>query len=265
MDKLVSVLMGVYNCETTIAASIESIINQSYKNWELIIVDDGSTDNSYDIAMQYQSIDQRIAVFKNERNLGLNATLNNCLNHAKGVYIARMDADDDCVEHRLFSQVAFLDSNENFDLVSSPMIFFDESGEWGKTTAPEFPTVEQVVCGSPICHAPVMIRKTALDSVSGYTEDRNKLRVEDVDLWIKLYANGSRCYNIQEPLYRMRNDKNASTRRRYKYRINSTRVRLQGCKKLRLGLKCYIKSFSPMLAGLVPSRIRMIVSKLLYR
>ena len=255
-SKKVSVLMGVYNCETTVKQAIRSIQNQTYKNWELIICDDGSTDETYEVVKQEADKDNRVILIKNPCNVGLNKTLNNCLAKATGSYIARMDGDDDCFPDRFERQLEALHEKSGVDIVSSPMILFDENGEWGRTHAMEYPTAEAIVSGSPICHAPVMIRKECLDAVGGYTEDTRVLRVEDVDLWIKLYAAGYRCYNIQEPLYRMRNDRNALNRRKYQYRVNSTRVRLKGCRKLGLGFRFYLKAFRPMIIGLVPAGVR---------
>lgn len=256
MDGKVSVLMGIYNCAMTLETAVSSIINQTYTNWELILCDDGSSDKTLEVAETLAKKDSRIIVIKNERNLGLNETLNRCLKEATGEYIARMDGDDDCIPERFEKQVAFLESQSDFDIVSSPMVFFDESGQWGQSYAKQFPSAKDVVEGSPICHAPVMMRKECMDAVGGYTVNRRMLRVEDVNLWIKLYAAGYRCYNIQEPLYRMRNDQNALSRRKYKYRMNSVYVRLCGCRDLKLGVLSYIKAFQPMVKGLIPAKVR---------
>lgn len=257
----VSVIMGIYNCEKTLSSAVKSIQNQTYTNWELIMCDDGSKDRTFEIAKKLSSKDTRILVIRNNQNLGLNKTLNHCLKYATGKYIARMDGDDDCAPERFEIQVKYLETHPDYAIVSSKMKFFDENGEWGETVVISEPTPEEVVCGSPICHAPAMMRKTCLDDVGGYTEDDRMLRVEDVNLWIKLYTAGYRCYNLNIPLYRMRNDKNAFSRRKYKYRINSTYVRLLGCKALRLDWTCYLKAFSPMIIGLIPARIRRILRK----
>lgn len=253
--------MGIYNCGDTLAGAVASIQNQTYSNWELILCDDGSTDNTYDVAKSLADKDDRIILIKNEKNLGLNITLNNCLSRATGDFIARMDGDDECVPNRFEKQLDFLNTHSEYDIVSSYMTLFDETGDWGFSKTPEYPTKEQVVVGSPICHAPVMIRKECMDAVGGYTVDKRMLRVEDVNLWIKLYTKGYKAYNIQEPLYRMRNDKNALNRRKYKYRINSTYVRLLGCKALNLGIKYYFKAFNPMIVGLVPAKLRHYIRK----
>lgn len=265
MDAKISVLMGIYNCATTLKQAVQSIQKQTYSNWELILCDDGSSDNTYTVAEELAKRDSRIILIRNGQNRGLNLTLNRCLEIATGEYVARMDGDDDCTEDRFEKQLKFLETHPEFDIVSSSMIFFDENGVWGRNTVKEFPTVEDVVTGSPICHAPVMMRKCCIDAVGGYTVDQRMLRVEDVNLWIKLYAAGYRCYNIQEPLYRMRNDQNALNRRKYRYRINSTYVRLQGCKMLGLGLGCYIKSFRPMINGLVPAKLRATIRRIQHK
>lgn len=257
----VSIVMGIYNCAPTLKEAVQSIQAQTYANWELIMCDDGSSDNTYEIACDLAKTDSRIMVLKNSQNMGLNYTLNKCLEYATGEYIARMDGDDISVPERFEKQVALLESQDEYDIVSSSIIMFDEDGEWGRTQAKEYPTAEDVVLYSPICHAAVMMRKECMDTVHGYTVDPRLLRVEDVNLWIKLYAAGYRCCNIKEPLYKVRNDKNAFQRRKYKYRIYSTRVRLQGCKLLHLGWACYIKSFRPILIGLIPLKMRMVIRK----
>jgi glycosyltransferase EpsE len=187
--------------------------------------------------------------------------LNRCLAVATGDYIARMDGDDDCVSERFEKQIAFLESHPEFQIVSSPMILFDEEVEWGCTKSLEYPQSEDIIAGTAFCHAAVMLKKECMDQVGGYTENRRMLRVEDLNLWIKLYAAGYRGYNIQEPLYRMRNDQNALNRRKYKYRINSTYVRLQGCKMLKLGPVSYVKACRPMIVGLIPSGLRQFIRK----
>lgn len=255
-QRKISVLMGMYNVSKTLQIAIESIQAQTYSNWELIVCDDGSSDDTYQVASKMAMKDSRIILIRNNQNMGLNVTLNHCLQFATGDYIARMDADDVCVPERFDEQVAFLQSHNNFEIVSSWMTLFDENGDWGVHKTMEYPQAEDVVISSPICHAPVMMKKECMDKVGGYTIDKRILRVEDVNLWIKLYAKGYRCYNIQKPLYKMRNDQNALNRRKYKYRINSTYVRLKGCKELKLGLKYYALSFIPMLIGLVPASLR---------
>lgn len=265
MNTKISVLMGIYNCSGTLEQAVRSIQKQTYPNWELILCDDGSTDDTYSKAARLAEQDDRIILLQNETNLGLNKTLNRCLKASSGAFIARMDGDDDCLPQRFERQIRFLQDHPEYAIVSSPMILFDEDGPWGETTAIERPGPEDVVTKSPICHAPVMIRREAIEAVGGYTEDPRRIRVEDVDLWIKLYAAGYRCYNLQEPLYRMRNDQHALQRRRYRYRVNSAYVRFQGCRLLHLGWRCRIKAVRPMINGLVPARLRKMIRRIQQR
>lgn len=253
--------MGIYNCADTLEEAVQSIRNQTYSDWELILCDDGSADNTYEVASKLAEEEPRIILLANESNKGLNETLNHCLEAASGYYIARMDGDDRCVPERFEKQIKALELHPDYSIVSSAMELFDETGVWGKQVNPEYPTAEQVIAGVPICHAPVLMYKSCMDAVGGYSVDRKKLRVEDIDLWIRLYEAGFRCINLQEPLYQMRNDQNALNRRKYRYRINSTRVRLAGCKKLGLGFKSRLKAFKPMIAGLVPAGLRRSIRK----
>ena len=255
----ISVLTGIYNCSATLEAAVQSIQKQTYSNWEMILCDDGSTDDTFQTAKRLADADSRIKLLRNEKNEGLNRTLNRCLAASNGSYIARMDGDDESVPERFQKQVDFLREHPEYAFVSTQMIQFDETGDWGRTHTVKMPTAEQVVSGTAFCHAPVMIRRQCLEEVGGYTDDRRMLRVEDVNLWIKLYTAGYRGYNLQETLYRMRNDKNAFQRRKYRYRMNSTYVRLLGCRSLHLGWKSYFKAFKPMIYGLVPMKVRRII------
>lgn len=255
--------MGIYNCAETLGEAIESIINQTYTNWELIMCDDGSSDNTYEIAQSYQkNLPQKIVLIKNDKNLGLNKTLNNCFQYATGDLIARQDGDDISEKTRFEEEINFLIHHPQYKIVSTAMSFFDDDGIWGEQkNVNKTPMAEDLVKGSPINHAPVMMWKECMDEVLGYSEDKKFMRVEDVNLWFKLYEKGYRCFNIERPLYRMRNDKNAFARRKYKYRINSTRARLLGGKALGVGWNVRLYAFMPMIIGLVPRVVREFIRK----
>src|SRR5690625_1613346 len=115
----VSVIMGVYNSEKTIERCINSILEQSYKKWELIICDDGSSDSTYEIVKSFTDRFSNIVLIKNNTNKGLAYSLNRCLDVARGEYIARMDADDIAISNRFQKQVDFLNANPEYDVVGS--------------------------------------------------------------------------------------------------------------------------------------------------
>ena len=256
MSELVSVIMGIYNCADTLPEALDSILHQSYQNWELILCDDGSSDHTAAVAQSYaDQYPNQIYLLKNEHNLGLNATLNRCLATAKGSYIARMDGDDRCAPDRFAKEVTFLDTHPEIAIVSTDMEFFDADGVWGQTHVSEKPDCINFVYSTPFCHAACMARREAYLAVGGYTVDKKLLRVEDYYLWTRMYEEGFRGVNIQEPLYSMRDDRNAQARRKFKYRINEAYVKAYAIKHLHLPSCYYLYCAKPILIGLLPSQL----------
>ena len=248
----VSIMIGVYNSSSTILEALDSLYNQTFQGFRIIICDDGSSDNTYDIVLQQSKKHNNIILLKNERNMGLNYTLNKCLEYADTEYVARMDGDDISLPKRLEIELAFLDEHPEYAFVSSTMIHFDERGDFKIGHAIESPTPNHFVHGSPFNHAASMSRTSIIKQVNGYSVDPRLLRVEDYHLWVKLYSAGYRGYNIQEPLYKMRDDRNALRRRNWQNRKNEIYVRHIGFKLL--GLPWYMQIFAlrPLLAYLVP-------------
>lgn len=259
---MISVIMGIYNCEDTLDAAISCIIHQTYNNWELIMCDDSSEDRTPEIAQKYvRQNPQKFVLLKNEKNIGLNKTLNNCLRKAKGEYIARMDADDLCSPERFEKEVQILQKKKDISIVSTQMLYFDNDGVYGQSSAKEYPEKGDFVYRTPFCHAPCMVRKEAYHAVGGYSVGDRLLRVEDYHLWIKMYAKGFKGYNIQEPLYQMRDDRDAYRRRKFKYRINEAYVKLQAVKMLGLPTWKSVYALKPLVVGVLPMGIYRILHK----
>jgi glycosyltransferase involved in cell wall biosynthesis len=124
----ISVLMSVYNAEQYLEKAIESILNQSFKNFEFLIINDASDDNSLNIINRFQ--DHRLHVYSNPVNLGLANSLNKGINLSQGKYIARMDADDIAVLSRLAIQYTFLEKNPHIDICGASVRLINESGEY---------------------------------------------------------------------------------------------------------------------------------------
>lgn len=249
----ISVIMGIYNCAATLAEAIECIFAQTFSDWELILCDDGSTDKTLKIARSYADIHpDRIILLRNETNQGLNKTLNLCLAKAKGEYIARMDGDDHCSPNRFEIELAALEAEPEIAFVSTDMTFFDESGVWGQISHPDYPCAQDFIHGSPFCHAPCMVRKKAYDSVGGYSVEKRLLRVEDYHLWLKMYCAGYRGKNIHQPLYQMRDDRNAYGRRKFRFRVNEAYVKALSVRKLNLPAWNYVYVLRPILVGMLP-------------
>lgn len=231
----VSVIMGIYNCASTLQEALDSLYAQTFQDFEIILCDDGSVDGTYTIALQNQQTHSNIVLLRNEENLGLNKTLNKCLAVAKGKYIARMDGDDISLPTRFEKEVQFLDNHPDVAVVSCSMVMFDQNGDWGRTYPIEWPTIKDFAKHTPFfCHAACMMRHAVYKQVGGYTENNHFLRVEDCNLWYKVYAAGLRGANLLESLYKMRDDRNASNRRNWKARKNGIYVMFDGFKRLHM-------------------------------
>ncbi len=253
MNPKIDIIMGVYNCADTLEESIDSILNQTYTNWYFIICDDCSKDNTYEILEKYKKqYPDKFLILKNEKNMGLNFTLNKCLEFCEDDFIARQDGDDISLPDRFEKEMEIL-KNEKFALATSSMISFDENGDFGTIKHPEIPTANDFRHGSPFCHAPVIIRKKVMDEVGGYTVADHLLRVEDYHLWFKVYAKGYIGYNIEEPLYKMRDDRNAVKRRNFQNRINETKLKYWGFKEIGVSKKYYFYILKPFILGLIPT------------
>lgn len=224
--------MSVFNCADTLEEAIDSLYKQTYKEFKLVLCDDGSTDNTGEIAKQYSEKYDNIILLKNEKNLKLAASLNRCLEYADTDYVARMDGDDISLADRFEKEINFLDRHPEFAVVSCPMIYFDETGDWGKGRIEEKPDLNSFKKGGPHTHAPCMIRTDVIKEVGGYKDTKRTIRVEDYYLWYKIYKKGYRGYNLQEPLYKMRDDQNAMSRRTFQNRWNGFIVKKKVMKEL---------------------------------
>lgn len=252
----ISVLMGIYNCASTLHEAIDSIIGQTYTDWELILCDDGSDDATYEIANTYrQRYPEKIVLLKNETNRGLNYTLNHCLKYATGKYIARMDGDDISLSQRFEKEIAALEKDSGLALVSTGMAYFDEHGDYASRSLCEYPEKDMLVHGPVHFHAPCIIRTDVIRSVGGYSDAQKFQRVEDWHLWLKIYASGGHGRNLQESLYKVRDDLNAARRRKFKYRLNEVYMSGLAVKQLHLPKWKYIFMLRPILVGLLPQSL----------
>ncbi|MCI8673745.1 MAG: glycosyltransferase [Lachnospiraceae bacterium] len=259
---LISVIMGIYNCESTLEDAVTSILSQTVNNYEIIMCDDGSDDGTYDKACELMKANPDIIyVIRNRENKGLACALNRCLKIAKGKYIARMDGDDKCLPNRFETELRELVEHSELSVVSTDMMQFDEDGIWGRASCPIFPRKRDFVYETPFFHAPCMMRASDLKKIGGYNEDKKVYRVEDYDLWVRFYANGFQGKNINKPLYLMRDDRNAFHRRKLKYRMNEAYVISNAVKQFDLPLFYYLFCVKPILLGLMPPFVYAAVHK----
>lgn len=249
----ISVLMGIYNCAPYLVEALDSLYAQTYQDFKIILCEDGSSDDTYQVAKDYAAKHDNIILVKNEKNMGLNYTLNRCLEYADTEYVARMDGDDISLPTRFEKEIKYLDEHQEFDVVSCPMIYFDESGDFRIGKGRGEIKKEDFINGSPVCHAPCMARTDAFKIVGGYSVDDKLLGVEDYHLWFKLFAAGKKMFVLDVPLYKMRDDRNAMARRTWKRRRNEAYVKYVGFKMIGLPWYKMVYCLRPILIYLMPN------------
>lgn len=249
----VSVIMGVFNAEATLEAAVRSMAGQTFRDWELIVCDDGSTDRSLELCRQLEAEHPgRIVVLSNPTNRKLAATLNHCLAHVRGDLVARMDADDLSLPDRLERQVAFLDANPAVDLVGTAMRRFNESGQGSVVTTIPHPERTTLRRAKPFNHATIVTRREVYELLGGYDESRRAERCEDYDLWFRFYACGFVGKNLAEPLYLVREDASAFRRRSIRGRLNEFQTAVAGFRRLGFPPSWYVWPALHLTKAIVP-------------
>lgn len=252
MPKL-SVISGAYNANACphFRKSIESVLGQSFSDFEFIICDDGSTDDTLDLLREYEKRDRRVKILANEKNLGLAAALNRCIEISKGKYVARHDLDDYSIRDRFERQINYLDTHKEIAILGTGVWLFDEGGVWDKEIMPRKVRSEDFLFNNPYKHGSVMFRAKELKRAGGYRVAKETMRNEDYDLFMRmqLFCKGE---NLSEPLYCFCEDKSARKRRKYRYRINEAIVRYKGFKILKLMPRAIPYVIKPLAVGLIP-------------
>lgn len=228
----VSVLLPTHNSESFIAEAITSILNQSYKNFEFIIIDDGSTDGTRKILSQFS--DPRIRIIEHPRNLGIVRSLNDGIVAAKGKYIMRMDADDISMPQRIEKQLEFMEKNLDVGLCGSCMEVFGEKNYIWKAPETDLEIKTRLFFESPIAHPTVCIRKSILDK-NQLIYKKDYQYVEDYKLWMEM-SKVTKIGNIQEVLL--------------KYRMHRSQI---GVKKAKEQVKMLNKVLLENIQELIPS------------
>ena len=201
---LVSIIMPVYNEEASIKKAIKTVIDQTYKKFELIVIDDGSTDGTSNIVKTLQELDERIIYLRNEENRGTTYSLNRGLRKASGEYIARIDGDDWYHPRKLELQVKFLERRSEYGIVGTFYILVDESGRAVKVRLPvtHSEIMKRMAYRNAFAHSSIMVRRSVLDMV-GYYDERYEY-AQDYDLYFRILE-VSKGYNLPSYLlYRMR-------------------------------------------------------------
>lgn len=217
----ISVVMPVYNRQDFLPEAIESILGQTFRDFEFIIIDDCSTDNSLKIALDYQKRDNRICIHRHEKNTGIVGGRNTGLRLATGKYIAWMDSDDISLPNRLDKQFLFMENHPEIGISSSNAIAIDERGNYLSNI--RMPQSNILITWAfcfydPIINPAVMANRELCITAGGYRDlanDRTEYFPEDYDLWTRIYKS-TKFYNLSESLLKLR-----------KHGKNITQTRLQ--------------------------------------
>lgn len=199
----VSIILPVYNAELYLSEALDSVLAQTYRDFELICIDDGSTDASLSILTKYSKIDSRIVVVSRE-NKGLVYTLNEAIKMSKCRYVARMDADDICEPSRLEKQITLMNT-QNLAVVGSSYSYIDDKGDW--LGVRNLPTKNFIIkylmdFGSPFCHPSVIFNKELLGDDLVY--DANFTHCEDYELWLRCRDRGYDLGNLKDITFNYR-------------------------------------------------------------
>ena len=270
MKTNLSVIMGAYNCGSTLTDSVKSILNQTYEDFLCYICDDGSIDNTWEVIQNLAKEDKRIIPLQNEKNSGLSHSLNKCIEVCDSKYIARMDGDDIAEPNRFEVQVGFMESHPEIDFSGAAIRYFDNNGFWGNHIYPKNPKAEDFLFTSPFNHPTVIYRADCLKKIKDidgyiYSESPKIGRSEDYDLFMRMHAAGLKSYNIQEPLLQYREDLDSFAKRKFKYAVTEARVRWRNFRKLKLLPKGFLYVIKPLIVSLVPKPIRRYLHKKQYK
>ncbi|EGQ7764853.1 MULTISPECIES: glycosyltransferase family 2 protein [Vibrio] len=200
-EDVVSIIMPTYNSEQTVVESIQSVLSQTYKNWELIIVDDRSTDNTWQVIQTYADKYDNIRVYQNKENLGAGASRNFAIKKARGRFIAFLDSDDLWTEDKLAEQIPFMLEN-NYPLTYTHYSRFTSEEELSVVTAPEYTTYKKLMYSNVIGCLTAVYDTQALGK--RYMPLIRKR--QDMGLWLDILKDTPKAYCLPKPLAKYRMD-----------------------------------------------------------
>jgi len=206
LNKTVSVIMSVYNAETTVAKSIESLVGQTYENLEILIVDDSSTDKTFNICKEYENNFKNIYLFRNKNNLGLTKNLNFLINKSSGEFLARQDSDDISEPSRIEKQINFIEKYNLDGCTTRAKII--QTGSIIPKKSLYLPKRFVINFKNPFVHGSLVLKKTVAESIGNYNE--KFYYSQDYKLMYDLVTGGSKLKIMKECLYHLNMNENIS-------------------------------------------------------
>ncbi len=250
----ISILMSVFNGADTLAAALDSVLAQTFAEFELIVCDDASTDGSWEILRRYQQLDPRVVIFQNDENMGLGASLNRCLARAQGPFIARQDADDISAPDRLEKTLRYL-LDHDLPYAACGVYVFDDGGVWSRRLCEERVTKHSIARRNPFFHPTMLFRREVLELVDGYRVADITRRTEDYDLVMRLAARDVIGQNLQEYLYYVYEPAEAYLRHSRNTRLAEIRERIYGLRIMHSPPWDYLYLVKPVIMMLIPRRL----------
>lgn len=257
---LVSILLSVKDGEEYLDTCLRSIAQQTYSYWEIVIVNDGSTDDTEQLITQWKSsVSQQVHVIHHSKAYGLTVSLNEASARARGVYLARIDADDTWHESKLEKQINFLETNPDVGIVGTWYVNITNA----HTRTIHLPVLDKAIKKimfrkNPFGHSCVVMRKTLFEKVSGY--DETLRYAQDRDLWFRLRPHTS-FVNIPEVLVRRLSHPSKSQTHKRQQIISSVRISSRYIREYHAPVYTYLFLLEPLIALLSPMWLRTLVRK----
>lgn len=249
----ITVIMSVKNGAKTLKRCINSIINQTFQEWEFIICDDGSSDNTYNILLEYSRRDARIRLLKNNESRGLAYSLNKCIAASNSNILARQDADDYSDSNRFEIQYEFVKSHPEYAIVGTCWYNVDEKGKKVECFVKCNPTAKDMIKSGQFLHPSWMMRKDEISKVGYYTVNKYTMRSQDYHLMMKIFSIGMETYNIQKCLYYYTVDSNTISRFRNWGKVKGLMwIRYDSYRRNAFPLWSYIYILKPLVTNLAP-------------
>jgi glycosyltransferase involved in cell wall biosynthesis len=261
----VTVLMSVYNGLPYLDQAVESILVQTFSNFEFLIIDDGSTDGSREVLKTWADRDERIRLVLHSKNRGLGYSLHEGVKKAQGNWIARMDDDDIALPDRLERQISYLSENPDVDILSGWAI--DCDGDGNPLRLRQVPIshdeIVRLIWTIPIVHPAVIFRRSAILDAGSYSSTLR--RRQDYDLWFRCVEAGLRFANLPEPLIYYRFTDDYYEKNDLDTAVDQVRIGWRGCRRIGADPIAYIGIFAPLVRALLPRSLGKFMQGLLHR
>jgi len=252
----VSVLMSNYNNINYIGEAVESILNQTYSNFEFIIYDDCSSDGSREYLRKVAEEDNRIVLIENNENKGLGYNLTQGVKKARGNWILRMDADDISVPNRIERLFAFIEQNPDIDVLGSYATDIDEKGNFLRERKVPLTNekIRELVWTCPFIHPTVIFRKNAILRIGSYNPNMRKR--QDYDLWFRCVKAGLNLENVPEKLILYRHTTETFKRNDFSVGWDQALIGWKGCWMIKAPITNYFGVAFPIINNLIPYKLK---------